>query len=105
LNRLFFAHSFHSATETSMTTKPPPSVAEYPPESLEKLAYSVVSDIATKEPNDRNRLGYHVWVWLKERKGTLEQAVRNSGSRTDLPLSDIAKIIAVRLEEKGIKLS
>jgi len=85
-----------------MTTKPPPTVAEYPSESIEKLAYSVVSDIATREMNDRNRLGYHVWIWLKERKGSLEQAVKNSGSRTELPLGDVCKIIAKRLEEKGI---
>ncbi|MBI4429238.1 MAG: hypothetical protein HY562_08970 [Ignavibacteriales bacterium] len=87
-----------------MTTKPPPSIAEYPAESLEKLAYSVVSDIATREPNDRNRLGYHVWAWLKERTGTLEQAVTNSGSRTELPLGEVYKIIARRLEEHGVKL-
>ena len=88
-----------------MTTKPPPSVAEYPSESIEKLAYSVVSDIATREPNDRNRLGYHVWAWLNERRGTLEQAVKNSGSRTEQPLEEVYKIIAKRLEEKGITLA
>ena len=88
-----------------MTTKPPPSVAEFPSESTEKLAYSVVSDIATREPNDRNRLGYHVWAWLSERRGTLEQAIKNSGSRTELPLQEVYKIIAKRLEEKGITLA
>ena len=88
-----------------MATKPPPSVDEYPAESIEKLAYIVVSDIVTREPNDRNRLGYHVWAWLKERNGTLEQAVKNSGSRTELPLDEVYKIIAKRLEEKGIKLA
>lgn len=88
-----------------MTTKPPPSVAESPSESAEKLAYSVVSDIATREPNDRNRLGYHVWAWLSERRGTLEQAVKNSGSRTEQPLEEVYRIIAKRLEEKGIKLA
>ena len=88
-----------------MTTKPPPSVAEYPSEAIEKLAYSVVSDIATRELNDRNRLGYHVWTWLSERRGTLEQAVKNSGSRTEQPLEEVYKIIAKRLEEKGITLA
>jgi len=88
-----------------MTTKAPPPVAEYPSESTEKLAYTVVADIATREPNDRNRLGYHVWAWLKERKGTLEQAVKNSGSRTELPLEEVYKLIAKRLEEKGISVT
>ncbi len=88
-----------------MATKPPPSVAEFPPDSLEKLAYGVVSDILTQEPNDRNRLGYHVWTWLKERRGTLEQAVKNSGSRTYLPIDQVYDMIKKRLEEKGITVS
>ena len=88
-----------------MTTKPPPSVAEFPDESLEKLAYSVVSDIQTQEPNDRNRLGYHVWVWLKERKGTLEQAVKNSGSRTYQPIEQVYETIKEGLQQKGISVT
>ncbi len=88
-----------------MTTKPPPTVAEFPPDSLEKLAYSVVADIETQEPNDRNRLGYCVWTWLNERRGALQQAVKNSGSRTTLPLDQVYEIIKKRLEEKGITVS
>lgn len=88
-----------------MTTKPPSAIAEFPPESLEKLAYSVVSNIQTQEPNDRNRLGYHVWAWLKERKGTLEQAVKNSGSRTYLPIEQVYEIIKESLEQKGITVT
>ena len=85
-----------------MTTKPPPPIAEFPPESLEKLAYGVVSDILTQEPNDRNRLGYTVWAWLKDRRGTLHGAVKNSGSRTYLPIEEVYDLIKKRLEEKGI---
>lgn len=88
-----------------MSTKPPSSVVESPSESLEKFAHALVADIATQEPNDRHRLGYHVWSWLLERKGTLEQAVQVSGARTQLPLGEVYKILAKRLEEKGIKLS
>ena len=88
-----------------MTTKPPPSVSEFSAESIERLAYSVVSDIATREPNDRNRLAYHIWAWLKERNGSLEQAVKNSGSRTEQPLDEVFRIVSKRLEEKGVKLT
>ncbi len=98
-------HKTHNQLITSMTSKPPPPVAEFPPESLEKLAYSVVSDIQTQEPNDRNRLGYHVWAWLKERKGTLEQAVKNSGSRTHLPIEQVYEMIKESLEQKGITVT
>ena len=88
-----------------MTSKPPPPVAEFPDESLEKIAYSVVSDIQTQEPNDRNRLGYHVWIWLKERRGTLEQAVKNSGSRTYQPVEEVYEAIKDGLKQKGITVS
>lgn len=85
-----------------MTTKPPAPIAEYPSDSLEKLAYSIVSDILTQEPNDRNRLGYHIWAWLKERRGSLEQAVKTSGARTYIPMEQVYEIVKARLEEKGI---
>ncbi|HWP82991.1 MAG TPA: hypothetical protein VNN76_10095 [Bacteroidota bacterium] len=87
-----------------MATKPPPAVAEFPQETPEKLAYSIVADIPTVEPNDRNRLGYHIWAWLRERKGTLEQAVKTSGSRTEIPLDEVYKKVKARLEEKGIRV-
>lgn len=86
-----------------MSTKPPPAVAEFPAESLEKLAYTIVADIPTQEPNDRNRLGYNLWIWLVDRKGTLEEAVTNSGSRTKIPRSEVLRLLTQRLEEKGIK--
>jgi hypothetical protein len=85
-----------------MTTKPAPAVAEFASTSLEKIAYTVVADIATREQNDRNRLGYQVWAWLKERRGTIEQAVMSSGSRTELPLTEVAALIKKRLEAKGL---
>lgn len=84
-----------------MATKPPPSVEEFSPESLEKLAYSVVADIETREPNDRSRLGYNLWTWLKDRKGTLEDAVRAAGSRTMMNQAEVVNLIRKRLQEKG----
>ncbi|MGB2868120.1 MAG: hypothetical protein WBD36_06705 [Bacteroidota bacterium] len=88
-----------------MTTKPPAAVSEFSPESLEKFAYGIVADVETQEPNDRNRLGYHVWAWLKEHKGTLRQAVLTSGSRTKLPLEKVYELVSSRLQEKGIPIS
>ncbi|HET9130555.1 MAG TPA: hypothetical protein VFO86_06395 [Terriglobia bacterium] len=87
-----------------MTTKAPAGVAEYPQESLEKIAYESVSDIPTQEPNDRNRLGYSVWSWLREHSGTLEQAIRSSGSRTHIDYAEVLSIVTKRLEERGIKI-
>ena len=87
-----------------MTTKAPAGIAEFPAESLEKIAYQSVAEIPTEEPNDRNRLGFCVWAWLRERKGSLEQAITNSGSRTHIPYSEVLSRVSKRLEERGIKL-
>lgn len=87
-----------------MTTKAPAPIAEFPSDSLEKIAYDSVSGIVTEEPNDRNRLGYCVWAWLRERRGTLEQAIKNSGVRTDVPSSEILSVVSKRLEAHGVKL-
>jgi hypothetical protein len=86
-----------------MATKPPPAVEEFASESLERTAYAVVSGIETQEPNDRARLGYHVWAWLRERKGTLEEAVIAAGSRTKLGQTEVINLIKKRLAEKGVK--
>jgi hypothetical protein len=87
-----------------MTTKAPAGVAEVPPESLEKIAYDSVVDIPTQEPNDKNRLGFCVWAWLRDRNGTLEQAIQNSGSRTQIQYSEVLSIVTKRLEERGVKV-
>ena len=88
-----------------MSTKPPASVVESPAESLEKLAYTVVAEIPTPEPNDRNRLGYCLWGWLSERRGTLLQTISAACTRSSLTSEEIFNIIRNRLEEKGIKVS
>jgi hypothetical protein len=85
-----------------MSTKAPSAVLEFPADSLEKIAYNSVSEIPTQEFNDQNRLGYCVWAWLRDRKGTLEQAIRNSGSRTHIPYPEVLRIVSKRLEERGI---
>jgi len=87
-----------------MTTKAPSQVAESPPESLENIAYSAVAEIPTQEPNDRHRLGYNVWMWLVDKKGSLQQAVRSAGSRMHISEEEAIKIITQRLKEKGIAM-
>ena len=88
-----------------MSTKPPASIAESPAESLEKLAYQVVAEIPTQEPNDRNRLGYCLWGWLSERRGTLLQTIRAAGVRSSLTPEEIFDRVHKRLAEKGINVS
>ena len=87
-----------------MATKPPSQIKDYPPESLEKIAYASVATVPTVEPNDRNRLGFHVWRWLTSREGTLEQALRESGARLNVSHPDALVIIRDSLVKSGISL-
>jgi hypothetical protein len=87
-----------------MTTKAPPTVTPAPEQSMEKIAYSSVSSIPTVEPNDRNRLGYHIWLWLTKKEGTLEEAVKVSAARTLIPQSEVIRIIREKLREQGVQL-
>jgi hypothetical protein len=87
-----------------MTTKPSSPIIEFPAGSMEKLAYSIASEIPAQEPNDNNRLGYCLWGWLSERHGSLMQAVQAAGIRTKLTKEEIVAVISKRLEEKGVKL-
>ena len=88
-----------------MATKPPSAVKEFPAESLEKIAYDSVSTIPTVEPNDRNRLAYHIWRWLSTRAGTLEEAVGESGARLNISKPEALKIIADSLATRGLPAS
>jgi hypothetical protein len=87
-----------------MSTKAPLPPQEFPADSIEKIAYSVVAGIPVEEPNDTSRLGYHVWALLKEKKGTLDQAVRRSVSRTNISHDEVVATIRQRLSERGIKV-
>ncbi len=87
-----------------MTTKAPPTVKEFPSDSLEKIAYASVNPIPVEEPNDRSRLGYHVWLWLMNREGTLAEAIKISGSRIHIPRDEALKIISENLKKQGIQL-
>ncbi len=87
-----------------MTTVPPPTVKEFSASTLEKIAYNSVSTIPTREPNDQNRLGFCVWQFLSERKGTLTEAIHTSGSRVLIPEADVVRIVGDALKKSGISL-
>ncbi len=88
-----------------MTTKPASAVEPFPADTQEKIAYDSVASVETLEPNDRNRLGYHVWRWLTTREGSLEAAVRESGARLKTPADIAVQSIRDHLSAKGISVS
>ncbi|MBI5216117.1 MAG: hypothetical protein HY960_10235 [Ignavibacteriae bacterium] len=85
-----------------MATKPASAVQQFSPESIEAKAYASVSAIPTVEPNDRNRLGYHVYRWLTQKQGTLEQAISASGSRLQISKQQAAEMISGELKKSGL---
>lgn len=88
-----------------MTSKPPSKVQAFDAASREALAYEAAALIRTREPNDQARLGYCIWGWLTERKGTLADAVRSSGVRTDLHEKEVVAIVGGHLESKGVDIA
>ncbi len=87
-----------------MTTKAPAPVEEFPATTLEKTAYLSVAGVPAVEPNDMNRLGYHVWRWLSTKQGTLEEAVSASGARLTVPRTQAVALIREALAKLGIQL-
>jgi len=59
---------------------------------LAEKAYAAVRSVPTVEPNDRTRLGYHVWMYLRGELTSLDEAVRVSRSRFSpktLPIEEV----------------
>ncbi|HEX5315718.1 MAG TPA: hypothetical protein VFX22_03620 [Candidatus Kapabacteria bacterium] len=68
---------------------------------LARNAYAAVANVPTIEENDRNRLGYHVWLYLRGEVGTLKEAVHLARSRyrpRELPPEEVVAMIEQGLE-------
>lgn len=76
-------------------------VSKSPSESLETIAYEIVHDIPTREPNDRNRLAYHVYLFLKKEIPTLDEAIQVAQTRTTESFESLRATISARIAEKG----
>ncbi len=88
-----------------MATKPPPEVKKYPEDSIESKAYKSVEDIPTREPNDRNRLGFHVWRWLTvKNESTLDEQIKVSGVRLLISEEEAKQKIISKLKELNVTL-
>ncbi len=82
-----------------MSTQAPAQINAYPDTSIEKIAYKSVESIPTQEPNAVNRLGYHVWRWLREKKGTLEEAILSANVTMNISQEDAVKKIREALQK------
>lgn len=88
-----------------MATKPPPEVRQYPENSIEAKAYKSVEDIPTREPNDRNRLGFHVCRWLTGKNNTtLDEQIVVAGARLLISEKEAKEKILTKLKDMNVTL-
>ena len=69
---------------------------------LARIAYAAVADVPTVEENDRNRLGYHVWLFLRGEIDSLSEAIHLARSRflpRTLSEEEVESIVFSALEQ------
>ena len=64
-----------------MTSKAAAQVNKVSNDSLEAISYKIAEQFSTREFNDNNRLGYHIYRYLMGTIPTIDEAVRVSGVR------------------------
>ncbi|MCL4509950.1 MAG: hypothetical protein M1470_02620 [Bacteroidetes bacterium] len=89
-----------------MTTKAAAQVNKFPEDSSEKIAYKIAEQVKTRESNDNNRLGYHIWRYLTGTIPTIDEAIRVSGVRLaeGETLENITEQVAKQLKERGFEV-
>ena len=81
-----------------------PVIKSFPADSLEHKAYASLDGISFTEPNDRNRLGYHVFLYLNKEIATLEEAIHVAQARMTIGKDEAHASIDAKLREMGIEV-
>jgi hypothetical protein len=79
-----------------MTTLPPPAVKYFPEDSLEKQCYNIAESLKDHLPimNDRNRLGFNLYKYMKGEGDKPSIIVRNAKFKmVGISATDLAKKI------------
>ncbi|MFZ1080849.1 MAG: hypothetical protein WAO19_02865 [Candidatus Kryptoniota bacterium] len=86
-----------------MTTKAPAQVNKFADDSLEAIAYKIAEQFSTREFNDNNRLGYHIYRYLMGTIPTIDEAVRVSGVRLAKgeTIDSVTEKVALQIKELG----
>jgi len=88
-----------------MATKKPPEIKPHPDDSIEAIAYKSVEQIPTREPNDLNRLGFHVWRWLTDSANTtLDEQITVSGTRLLISKDEAKERILQALKDMNVTI-
>jgi len=86
-----------------MTSKAPAQVNKFADDSLEAVSYKIAGQFSTREFNDNNRLGYHIYRYLMGTIPTIDEAVRVSGVRltNGETIKSVSEKVAQELRELG----
>jgi hypothetical protein len=91
-----------SKNRDKMTTLPPPKTKKFPEDSLEKQVYQVVENLSDYVPvvNDRNRLGFNLYKYMKGEGDKPEIIVKTSKIKVKgINLEELAGKIKSELEK------
>ncbi len=88
----------HQGTSTSEGA----ATAAHSDSDLARIAYEAVESIPFVEPNDGNRLGYHIYCYLTGRIASLEEAVKEAKARTAVATNEILETVRHHLADKGV---
>ncbi|MEW6006432.1 MAG: hypothetical protein AB1695_14100 [Stygiobacter sp.] len=86
-----------------MTTLPPPAVKYFPEDSIEKKCYTFAESLKqyVPVPNDRNRLAFNIYRYVKGEGDIPEVIVKNTKIKIEgISSTELAKMI----EEEVIKI-
>lgn len=86
-----------------MTTLPPPAVKYFPEDSIEKKCYTFAESLKQyiPVPNDRNRLAFNIYRYVKGEGDIPEVIVKNTKIKIEgISSTELAKMI----EEEVIKI-
>lgn len=70
----------------------------WPDESLERKAYTAAAAVPALEANDTNRLGYHVYLFLKGEIPSLQDAVHLAQTRARISREEILHVLITALQ-------
>ena len=79
-----------------------PVVTQKTDHEIATMAYASVADIPTQEMNDRNRLGFHIYLYLTGNIDSVLDAVRESRTRLLISTTDAADKIRTALTAQGV---
>lgn len=89
--------------QTNQFNAPPrPRVEGKTDKEMAAMAYDALAGLEFIEMNDGHRLGFHVYRYVKGELASLADAIYEAKARTEIPASELEKVIGERLAAAGV---